>query len=237
MGVTKYDNIGQVFDASTIGAEVSTLVVSRPLTMTVLHHSSTPAAAYKGIDTVKQFSTYHRNSNGWKAIGYHWIIGPDGKIFAGRKMGEIGAHAGPKGNPRSVGVCMVGNFQSKDKPTAAQKRAFAALHSALRKKFYASGRSTLRFHRDFMNTDCPGKLTKDEVWTWVDAFENEKTIPEKPEIGPGTAENPALRFEGQIIGKGILVNGSTYVKVRDLEALGLNVKWTGYPNYTVDIDK
>lgn len=166
MSETKHDNIGQVFTAETIGAEIARQRVERDLNRTVLHHSSSPAGAYKGLATVKGFSDYHRKSRGWRAIGYHWVIGPDGKIFAGRKMSEIGAHAGPKGNPGSVGVCLIGDFQHGDMPTPAQKAAFAALHAALRKAFYGGSVDHLRFHRDYMATDCPGRLTKAEVLGW-----------------------------------------------------------------------
>lgn len=43
MSETKHDNIGQVFTAETIGAEIARQRVSRPLDRTVLHHSSSPA--------------------------------------------------------------------------------------------------------------------------------------------------------------------------------------------------
>ena len=181
MGLTRYDRIGEVYTADTIGAEIARQRVERDLNRTVLHHSSSPAGAYKGLATVKGFSDYHRKSRGWRAIGYHWVVGPDGRIFAGRKMQEVGAHAGPKGNPGSVGVCLVGDFQHGDMPTPAQKAAFAALHEALRAQFYGGSVDHLRFHRDYMATDCPGKLTKADVLAWSSG-------PVEPDSRPAVAE-------------------------------------------------
>lgn len=225
MGLTQYDNIGDIFTAETIGAEITKSSVLRPITMTVLHHSATSASDYRGLETVKSFSRYH-TSKSWKAIGYHWLIGPDGKIFAGRKMSEVGAHAGNSGNPRSIGVCLIGNLQGEDKVTQLQARAFAALHSALRKKYYGSGVSSLRFHRDFMNTNCPGQITREEVLGWIEDFER---------LG-GTAAKPLVRYKGEEIGTGLVINGSTYVSIRDLERAGFRVTWTGNPHYTVDLE-
>lgn len=166
MGLTRYDRIGEVYTADTIGAEIARQRVTRPLDRTVLHHSASPAASYRGLATVEGFSRHHTTKNGWRAIGYHWLVGPDGAIYAGRMMGEVGAHAGRVGNVGSIGVCLIGNLQAGDKPTAAQKRSFAALHAALRRRFYGSSVDHLRFHRDYMATDCPGRLTKAEVLGW-----------------------------------------------------------------------
>jgi N-acetylmuramoyl-L-alanine amidase len=46
-------------------------------------------------------------ARGFRAIGYHAVIQPSGKIEYGRKLNEIGAHV--KGhNTNNLGICLVG---------------------------------------------------------------------------------------------------------------------------------
>ena len=35
---------------------------------------------------------FHRDERGWKSIGYHYVILPDGTIEAGRDLDQEGAH-------------------------------------------------------------------------------------------------------------------------------------------------
>ncbi len=56
---------------------------------------------------VKAFRHYHVTHNGWKDIGYHYVIRTDGEIEIGRMLSEAGAHC--KGqNHDSIGICLVG---------------------------------------------------------------------------------------------------------------------------------
>lgn len=46
-------------------------------------------------------------ARGWKDVGYHFVIKPDGEIEVGRMLDEIGAHC--KGyNETSIGTCLIG---------------------------------------------------------------------------------------------------------------------------------
>ncbi len=62
---------------------------------------------------------YHVFTRGWCDIGYNWVIAPDGTLFEGRAGGNnvVGAHVTGV-NTGSMGVCMLGDFQT-DQPTAA----------------------------------------------------------------------------------------------------------------------
>lgn len=163
----QYHIIGQSWTADTIAEYTSSTPVARGTRMTVLHNSATPAAQSRGLDTVKSFHRYHTQVRKWKAIGYHWVIDVDGTIYGARKMEYMGAHAGHDGNPGSMGVCLVGNFETTDKPTEAQKGALVALHNALDAAYYGGkGPDAVRFHREFMDTACPGKITRAEVNGW-----------------------------------------------------------------------
>jgi hypothetical protein len=220
LSIGAYDNIGDALTKDTIDAYIKSKKgnITRTVNMTVLHNSATPAQYDKGLDTVKAFYNYHVNNNGWKSIGYHFVISTEGVIYAGRKMEEIGAHAGPTGNPNSIGVCLVGNFETTDKPTEAQKKAFSALQISLNKNLYGGNSLKPRFHREFMDTGCPGKITQDEVMTWINTY-----------IGSGS-NNPKVMVDGVEIGYGITVDGSTYAKVRDFEKAGYTVGWVQATN-------
>lgn len=55
----------------------------------VIHHTAVWNAA--GPEFVREI---HVDWRGWADIGYHYIIGEDGSIYAGRDMHLMGAHAG-----------------------------------------------------------------------------------------------------------------------------------------------
>lgn len=48
--------------------------------------------------------------NGWADIGYNFLIGEDGIAYEGRGWGIRGAHS-PDYNAKSIGICIIGNFQ------------------------------------------------------------------------------------------------------------------------------
>jgi len=222
MSMSQYDNIGESATADTIAAYLAGKSVDRSLWMTVLHNSATPASADHGLATVKSFAEYHMSHNGWKAIGYHFVIDTKGVIWAGRKMSVIGAHAGVAGNPGSIGVCLVGNFEENDKPTEAQKRSLAALHVALHDRFYGSAALRIRFHREFMDTACPGKITQNEVMGWVGQY--------TPSAGP------KVFLDGSFVATGALIDGTTYAPLRvTFERAKFDVDWIPAPKFIANL--
>lgn len=221
-----YDNIGDALTPDTIGEYLDGFTFSRSLWMTVLHNSATPASSDQGLNTVKGFHNYHVNHNGWKCIGYHFVISTDGTIYAARKMSWTGAHAGNAGNPGSIGVCLVGNFETSDEPTEAQKVSLARLHTELHAHYYGDADITIRFHDEFMNTACPGDITVDEVMGWVKEYG-------KGDVN-GSKQRPLIVLDGEELDKGVLVDGTTYAPLRSVfEAAGFDVHWTDAPDYRV----
>lgn len=218
-GMTEYDNIGESATKTTIRSYLQSKSFDREVWMTVLHNSATPASAdTDGLATVKGFSNYHIYHNGWKAIGYHFVIDTRGVIWAARKMGLIGAHAGPAGNPGSIGVCLVGNFETSDVPTQAQREAFAALHTALCDLYYGGASRRVRFHREFMETACPGKITVEGVTGWVNAY--------TPGLPPVGASVPIYDAKMSQVGYAIVVGNTSYTPVREaFEHMGFRVDW------------
>ena len=99
--------------------------------------------------------TIHRwhLQRGWWGIGYNVVIRVNGDIEEGRGIDTIGAHVGSKGNPVSIGVCMVGDFMNNE-PTEAQLKSAIEFNKFCFRKY--DKKLGIKVHRDFMDTLCPG---------------------------------------------------------------------------------
>jgi len=75
----------------------------------VVHCSATKPSMDVGAADIDR---WHRK-NGWRKIGYHFVIKRDGTIEPGREPTEIGAHAAGY-NSVSIGICLVGGVSEKD---------------------------------------------------------------------------------------------------------------------------
>lgn len=68
----------------------------------VLHHTASAPGT-----TVDQVYQWHVRENGWRAIGYHYLITTDGVLHNTRPLEWDGAHALGR-NKTHIGVCLVG---------------------------------------------------------------------------------------------------------------------------------
>jgi N-acetyl-anhydromuramyl-L-alanine amidase AmpD len=151
---------------------------------------------------------YHRDGRGWAGIGYNYWIGFDGKIYEGRGL-NIGAHAGAKWNPISLGIGYQGDF-SKQKMTDEQLKSGILLNYQLAKK-YGLTINDIVGHKDVSATDCPGNhFRMKELREGV-----AKRLNNKPTL---ILNNKAIDLE--------IIDGRTYAPVREiLETLGFKVNW------------
>lgn len=98
--------------------------------------------------TMQDFIKMHRE-RGFRTVGYHYIIFPNGKVEKGRKESEIGAHCKTQ-NYNSIGVAYVGGIDENGNPadtrTPAQKEAMLKLISELSEKYHCP----IYGHRDFL---------------------------------------------------------------------------------------
>ena len=113
----------------------------------VLHHQGTTTR-----QSVEQIHNYHKNTNGWAGIGYHFYVRTNGEIFEGRPIEYVGAHAYGF-NSTSIGICFEGNFEVEEMSNA-QKEAGKWLVAYI-KGLYPIEKVV--GHRDLMATACPGK--------------------------------------------------------------------------------
>jgi LysM repeat protein len=130
-----------------------------------LHHTS----EYPGMnnlgdkEVIRAIAKYHRDRLDWADIGYHFLIGRDGKIYEGRPAHLQGAHTGGH-NENNLGISMVGNFVNK----LPSQRQLTALKLLLSSKFQEYGLSTANLygHRDFKATECPGEA----LYRWLQVY-------------------------------------------------------------------
>ena len=126
----------------------------------VLHHSGSAMDR----TTIHDIHRWHLQ-RGWLGCGYHYVIHEDGSIFEGRPANAVGAHARGH-NERSIGVCVVGNFE-EEHPSLRQQEAAGKLIFYLRNKL---GNLEIKNHNQVAATLCPGRnflyLTPEKVnWT------------------------------------------------------------------------
>lgn len=72
----------------------------------IIHCSATPS---NRAVTTSDIRLWHMRDNGWRDIGYHYVIERPGLLASGRPFEHAGAHA--KGhNANSLGICLVGGL-------------------------------------------------------------------------------------------------------------------------------
>jgi len=156
---------------------------STPTRHCIVHHSASPNSDTNSINLVRSFYIYHKDVNGWDDIGYNYLIGHDGTIFAGRdpEKPEIsqdnvfGAHFCAK-NSYTMGICVIGSFEEE----APDVRAVESLRHLLTWKIYKDDMDpldslhhpdtltgdllpVLAGHRNGCATSCPGQLLFDQL--------------------------------------------------------------------------
>lgn len=125
----------------------------------ILHHSASKDYTLSDFESIRR---YHIDVNGWNDIGYHRVIervGTEIVVRQGRDYNEQGAHC-PGMNTRSVGICVVGNFET-GKMDEAMKLAVIREVREQMIRFDIPVEKVLR-HRDAAlpghGTACPGKF-------------------------------------------------------------------------------
>jgi len=122
----------------------------------------------------KDIDRWHK-ANGWKGIGYHFVINLDGEIETGRPLdadewieaNEVGAHAYGY-NSRSIGICYIGgcdaNMKPKDTRTPQQKESLIQLIKSLRQTHKSA--KIIGHNEVEKNKACPSF----DVQKWIKAI-------------------------------------------------------------------
>lgn len=131
----------------------------RKINKIIVHCSATPEGRSHSL---ADFRKWHVDGNGWKDVGYHFIVDIDGSIYVARPLSQIGAHTIGH-NADSIGVCYVGgvdaDMKPKDTRTAEQKESLDKLLTYLAYSFNAP----ISGHNDYTNAKaCPSFKAKIE---------------------------------------------------------------------------
>lgn len=137
------------------------ILIMRKIDYLVVHCSATKPRIRVTVDDIDR---WHKE-RGFRKIGYHYVIYPDGTIHNGRDITEAGAHVAGN-NSNSIGICYIGgldiNGKISDTRTAAQKSSMLALLQQLKEKF---PNALICGHRDF-SPDRNGNGIIEE-WEWT----------------------------------------------------------------------
>ena len=132
----------------------------RVINKIIVHCTGTPEGRNH---TVEDIRAWHK-AQGWKDIGYHFLVDIDGKEFEGRPIEQIGAHCSGY-NADSIGIVYVGGMTkdmkaAKDTRTDKQKETLKAIIDRLKTKFQ---KANVFGHNDFnKGKACPSFDAKNE---------------------------------------------------------------------------
>jgi len=123
-----------------------------------LHHSDGKhtATLAESRDEARFIQDFHQHGRGWIDIGYHFIVDSMGNILEARPEGVLGAHT-LANNEGNIGIVLLGTYHRPkfDRPTQAQLDALVELGRYVVKR-YGVDPASLKGHRDYKKTACPG---------------------------------------------------------------------------------
>ena len=133
----------------------------RPIKKVIVHCAATRPEWMTGkhiADKVAEIRRWHVDGNGWRDIGYHWVIDRDGSVAPGRPEAQSGAHTRGQ-NKDSIGVCLLGGHgaqatdQFSDHFTPEQDAALRHLLADMESRFPGV---RVHGHNEYSAKGCPG---------------------------------------------------------------------------------
>ncbi|MDR7331371.1 peptidoglycan recognition family protein [Roseateles asaccharophilus] len=139
------------------GTPASAPVPTHQISKITIHHQG---EIWKdGTDVqnyLRRLQQWSRLTKRWADIPYHYVIAPDGRIYAARPLqqaGDTNTEYDPRGHAL---VMLVGNFEEQQ-PTPAQLSAAVDLTAWLAHE-HKLGLDAIASHKDYSKqTVCPGK--------------------------------------------------------------------------------
>lgn len=143
-------------------------------------------------------------ANGWKDIGYHWIIDRDGQRMRGRVENVVGSHVAGH-NTGSIGICLIGGHGSNENDpfeknfTPQQDEALRDLIEDIKNRTEIE---KVRGHNEVAAKACPGF----NVTRWFDRKTPHKKLSESTTMragavqlvsGAGAAATSIAAFDGK----------------------------------------
>ncbi|TVR00642.1 MAG: hypothetical protein EA398_11015 [Deltaproteobacteria bacterium] len=164
-------------------------------TVTPNNDSLTPAAR------MRQIQAFHIDGRGWCDVGYHFMVGIDGRVYEGRNNWmRTGAHV-RVANRDNVGINLVGNFMSFEPRTIQMEGAARIIAWVADRHGFTINRVNVRGHQEFMATDCPGVRLQARLGELVDrarAVQGGGAQPPPPQPEPAGRSLVGFVREGNI---------------------------------------
>ena len=118
----------------------------------VIHCAAPKASMDIGLTEIRK---WHVQDNGWRDVGYHYIIRRNGEVELGRSNRDTGAHAAGY-NHKSVSLCMVGGMaednSAENNFTAQQWTALLDLVKQLKSNYPDAD---VIGHNEISEKECP----------------------------------------------------------------------------------
>lgn len=170
------------------------------ITDIAIHHSATRTGSSLS------FARHHVNNNGWAGIGYHYVILPDGTVEYCGDLDTIRANVG-NNNSYIIGVCLVGDFTTNQKPTELQLASAFALIDDLKIKIPTIQR--VRGHREFpgQTSTCPA-MDMNKFREQYEKFSTKEGVEEIMSKLPSWAGAPAREAIDKLAERGLLAKAS-----------------------------
>ncbi len=153
---------GQAPPGPDAGFTITQPRATRRVTEIIIHCTATPEGRDVSVDTIRGWHI----GQGWKDIGYHWVVLLDGTIQPGRPEAQVGSHVAGH-NTGTLGVVYVGGVAgdgktAKETRTPAQKAALLALVKAQIARYPTVTKVT--GHNQYADKACPSfDVRKDEL--------------------------------------------------------------------------
>ncbi|MFN7132949.1 MAG: carboxypeptidase regulatory-like domain-containing protein, partial [Myxococcales bacterium] len=141
----------------------------RPDRMSV-HHTVTPNNDTASMPArMRQIQSFHMDSRGYCDVGYHFLVGQDGKVYQGRVETFLGAHVGGA-NTNNAGTSFIGTFTSLRAPQTMLDAGARIIRAIGREYGIALNRDRIKGHRQqgTTATTCPGDALYGQLETLVE---------------------------------------------------------------------
>lgn len=126
-----------------------TVQIMRFINKIIVHCSYTRPSQDIGVEDIRH---WHVEENGWRDIGYHYVIRRDGSVETGRPITQAGAHTRGQ-NSSSIGICLVGGMSDDGMPDANfTVQQYQSLKSLIE---FKHPNLAIFGHRDFSSKPCP----------------------------------------------------------------------------------
>ncbi|KFM76784.1 Peptidoglycan-recognition protein SB1, partial [Stegodyphus mimosarum] len=150
--------------------------LTSPVDYIIIHHTALRGCTTTEtcIKRTKKLQKIHKKIKKWRDIGYHFLIGGDGRVYEGRPWQRVGAHT-KYHNRNSISIAFVGNYD-KICPTDEMVSLVPKIVYCGTEKGYVKKNFQVIGHRDAYCTSCPGDSLYDLIKQWP-PFPSEVPIP------------------------------------------------------------